>query len=137
MNDERLFDTLSTQGITKVVVSFSGGNDEGGADSAIAYYADGTEKDLSLVQVYVDHRTQTHLVGEYVDGKLTTRPATPAEIAQAALMEALEQPIYERWGGFAGDFHVNGTLTWDVAARTAVLDGAESMAQSEGFSYEL
>ncbi len=132
----QLFDAMAKQAITKVVIQFSGGNDEGGADDATAYYADGSEKDL-LSRVYLDHRTQTHVVGYYEDNTCKTRPATAEEIALAELMDKLEQPIYDRWGGFDGDFHVDGTLTWDVVARTATFEGSEGEMRYDGFEYEL
>lgn len=134
LNSAQVFDALHRQTITKVVVHFSGGNDEGGADGYTAHYADGTEKPLADTGAYLDHQTQRHVVSEgYVDGQHKTRPATTDEIDHAQLMEALEQPIYDRWGGFSGDFHVDGTLTWDAVARKATFDGQESGYQSFGY----
>ncbi len=138
MTNDQIFDELRRRNITKVVVAFSGGNDEGGADGFTAHYTNGTEQELPVVHVYVDYQTQQHVVSAgYADGEHTTRPATPEEIAHAALLEALEQPIFDRWGGFSGDFHVDGTLTWDPVARTAKLEGSEGEMQYESFEDEL
>lgn len=40
-------------------------------------------------------------------------------------IEALEAPIYDEYGSFAGDFSVYGTLVWRVATRTVRMMGEE------------
>jgi hypothetical protein len=41
------------------------------------------------------------------------------------LVEALCQPIYDRYGGFDGDPQVEGELIWSVASRDLTLIGSE------------
>jgi hypothetical protein len=39
------------------------------------------------------------------------------------LCYALEQPIWDRFGGFAGQPRVHGTVTWILAERSVVIEG--------------
>jgi hypothetical protein len=45
----------------------------------------------------------------------------------------LSGPIYEKYGTFAGEFYVNGTLVWDVGARNVYMQGQESNTVYEPF----
>lgn len=38
----------------------------------------------------------------------------------------MEGPIYEEYGGFAGDFSVSGRVTWDAETGTVSMSGEES-----------
>lgn len=130
MNKYDALNALRAKSITKVVIGFSGGNDEGGADGIKATYADGTEGDLlGRWDVQQDWQDKKWYVG-YGE---TRREATPQERAESELAEALEQPIYDRWGGFAGEFHVYGTLTWNVTDGSVTMDGQESVETYESF----
>ncbi|MEO6159053.1 MAG: DUF6878 family protein [Ilumatobacteraceae bacterium] len=136
MDKNTLFRTLSAKGITKVVIHFSGGNDEGGADSALATMTDGSEQSLpDQYSVHQDWQTKQWVT--YDEKTRAQRPATAEEQAAAVLSQALEQPIYDRWGSFAGEFSVDGTLTWDVLAQSVKLDGQESVEHYESFEDEL
>lgn len=121
---EQAFAELRRRNITKVTVHFSGGNDEGGAESIVAVSADGAETDLLVnPEVYQDWDTKKWVVG-YGDN---ARPATEDEIASKQLAETLEAPVYHAYGGFAGDFSVSGTVTWDVATGKVVMAKRESV----------
>lgn len=118
----RTFELLRARGIVKVEVSFSGGNDEGGADGYAAYLADGTAVELGVSRAN-EWPTGTWTVWER-DGQ---RPATQQEIDDSILTDLLEAPVYAEYGGFSGDFSVSGTVTWDVIAGTVHMDRSEQM----------
>lgn len=136
MDRSQVFAHMNANGIAKIVVSFSGGNDEGGADGMTAHLTNGTTKEMQPGEIaYQEWPENSWVVHDYDQATHTStkRPATPEEIALTELNEALEGPIYDTYGGFAGEFHVSGVLTWDAAARTAKMTGEESSEVSEPF----
>jgi hypothetical protein len=123
------FSRLRERDITKAVVAFSGGNDEGGADSVTGHKADGSR--VSLMNVAFQNWSGAQMDGWVVragteDDRWAVRPATPEEIDDAELADLLEQPVYEEYHTFAGEFEVQGEVIWDVAAATVVMTREES-----------
>lgn len=110
-SDERsgVFAELRRRDIAEVKVHFSGGNDEGGADDFIATSTTGEDVKLAG-RAYQEWQTKEWVVYE----NRGQRPATTEEIADQQLLDALEAPIYAEYGSFAGDFSVDGVVTWDV-----------------------
>lgn len=106
LTEADVFARLRDRGATRVEIQFSGGNDEGGAD-AIRLYD-----------------------GEKQIGDLPSWSEYGATDPDSVLVEALTGPLYERWGGFGGDFYVHGTLTWDVTTAKTSISGEESAMQS-------
>ena len=139
--------TLRDLGVATVNVEFSGGNDEGGADAITYLDASGSQVavDTPNAQAYEGNeydpdtknwKSTGWIVASWGDGedrKYTTRPATPDEIRAAELRKVLEAPIYDRYGSFAGEFSVYGTLTWDVATSTNEMHGQESYSEWNEF----
>jgi hypothetical protein len=103
MHRHEVWRELENRGATRAVVFFSGGNDEGCADS-ITLYA-GKEK-VAELQEYGDYDQQK---GEYIENP-DTRLAT-----------ALAAPVYGKYGSFAGEFSVDGEVVWDLATKQATL----------------
>jgi len=100
-----LFDRLDEHGVLEVNVEFDGGGDEG------------------------DVRTVTFV---HHDGSETTPSLTPPRDVQDATTAGPEflaclttEPVWQRYGSFAGDFWAEGTVTWDVRERTVQLTGTE------------
>jgi hypothetical protein len=139
--------TLAGYGVAIVVAEFSGGNDEGGVDHVAYYDANGNEVDKSVVP-----SSNAHLANEWdadtrsfkeVGWKVTdwnvrpsvTRDATAEEILFAKVAQVIEYPVTSRWGSFAGEFYVQGTVTWDVATGKHRLSGQESVEHYEDFEY--
>jgi hypothetical protein len=58
------------------------------------------------------------------DGVLLTEGATAIDFDVRKLSDFLTSPIFSRYGGFAGDFYVDGTLTW-LASGKILFDGRE------------
>ena len=122
---------LSKLGILKIRISFSGGNDEGGVDAIeVLKWADGADQSLSLDRIYPD-QYDTDLK------RYVYRDMTLAEQTTNNLLDLIEQPIDDRYGSFAGDFHVSGYLHYDVAEGRVWIGGEEETPPAEGFSDEL
>jgi hypothetical protein len=129
-------ETLRQKGVAKVEISFSGGNDEGGADGAVYLDANGEKVELPRGNAHENESwdpasrryiSQGWIVTDWHrDSGYTSRPATEEEIQFSKLEKVLEEPIYDRYGSFAGEFHVHGTLTWDVATAKHEMHGQES-----------
>jgi hypothetical protein len=88
---EKVFAWMKENGIERICLGFSGGNDEGGVDAAFLITEDGEDVDIDVDK----------------------------------LSDFLTSPIFSRYGSFAGDFYVDGTLTW-LASGKIIFDGRES-----------
>lgn len=131
---ERALNALKDMGIVKCVMDFSGGNDEGAINSAVVTRTDGTEEsnppflEREFLRRTWDADTQTW---GYADD------VTEEQKAHNELAELFEAPVYDAYGSFAGDFYVEGTLTYDVTAGTVTLSGYEEVRQDEEFERSL
>ena len=91
----KVFALLKARGATKAVLSYNGGNDEGGVDEIVL---SGPEiDDIDLPTVW------------------------NASGADRELAELLEAPVDYKYGSWAGEFSAYGTLTWDATAGTVVM----------------
>lgn len=94
-----VWERLSKLGFVKVVVGFSGGNDEGGIEEVYGFRA-GSDEPVSLELDWND-----------------------------PLYELLEKPIDDEYGSFAGDFSVCGQVEYDVENRVATMSRSEQVWQ--------
>lgn len=108
MTRPEVFAELASRGADRAVVSFSGGNDEGGPDS------------IALQRGDEEIRTLPTWAGE----------GDTAAKADAQLADALSDPIFEEYGTFAGDFDVTGEVIWDLDGETV------AMVRDERSEYE-
>lgn len=115
MDKEAVFSKLEEIGAAKVVVCFSGGHDSGGADFVRITLGDGSSKDIY---------EWTREEGEQTE-------------AETELAKILSEPVYEQYGSFCGEFSVQGEIIYDLADRTVVMEGSESVESYEGFHREL
>lgn len=87
---------LERHNVVKVEVTYNGGHDSG------------TIEDVAI------HRT----------------PDAPAEVPQALnqvwLYDALKQPVWDRYGSWAGEYSAWGALIWDVEEHRIYFEGTES-----------
>ena len=104
-----VFRRLQEMGAVSAVVPFHGGNDEGFTEGITLESADGNP-------VAVIHE-------DYYGNE------EPFEGAQD-LAEALSRPVYDEYGGFDGDFEVEGRVIWDVAEGTISMEGSEAVEGS-------
>jgi len=102
---DRLREEFAKRGIVKAEIEFSGGNDDGGPDGRTFYDADGKKLDID-----VHYRYTTRRVGsEWREVELSS-----AEKEDNRFLKTVDAPINWRWGSFAGEFSVHGTLQYDL-----------------------
>lgn len=99
----RVFALLAARGATKAVLSYNGGNDEGGVDQIVLHVMD-------------DH-------GEVGEVDLPCQWNATGDDKELAKL--LEDPVDAKYGSWAGDFSAYGTLTWDRIAGTVIMDDYE------------
>jgi hypothetical protein len=104
LNREQVFAELAGRGIHTASVEFAGGNDEGHAENIELLDAKGEA---------IEHAIHVHHDADDAQNDI-------------ALSQALQQPIYDRWCGFDGDFSVSGSCIWRVPERKVKLDYTES-----------
>ena len=106
--DAAIYAKVRDLGGTRAILTFSGGNDEGGPDDIRLFDGeDAVKLDLDL-----------------------DKPET------WELFDQLGAPIYDEWGGFAGPFHVSGELRIDASAETMELVTLELVSEDEDLSEE-
>ena len=102
----RIIAAFIKRGITMAEVTFSGGNDTGSCDGYTFFDADNNVVDgVNMNYVSSSHR---------VDGKWVERELTDEEKAENDFINLVDAPVYWRWGSFAGDFSVEGTMYYDI-----------------------
>lgn len=106
--EDAVFAELKARGATHARIAFSGGNDEGGTD-AIELVAGATV--LSRLPEYPPYEWDN-------GGPVLTGSIDEPETRDGLLGNALAEPIYARYRSFAGEFEVEGTVSWDVASKT-------------------
>lgn len=142
MEPREVFLELNKRGASFAEVEFSGGNDEGGPDSVTLL--DESRTAIAQVENFYPKAIKDH-EGNFVYeegrdywGRTYKRVKygweNPKEEAETKFYDGLAKPIYDRWGSFAGDFHVSGTLMWDVKKRTSSISGSETV--EEEMDYE-
>ena len=99
---------LRKMNVAKAIVSYSGGNDDGGSEGIRTILNDGTTGEIK----------EHYLQGEYIPGKGYVTPDDyPEEVREEAhLADILVAPVYRMWGSFAGEFYVDGEVFWDTKA---------------------
>lgn len=104
MTQNEVFSELLNLGVNLVSCDFYGGNDEGGCESITVTMSDGTVKYIPV-----------------------WKEAGPNDLSVSQnLKEALQKPIYDKYGSFAGEFTVNGKLIWDVDSLKCYFKGSET-----------
>jgi len=117
---------LRRRGVAQAVVNFSGGNDQGGIDSIDLYDAAGEKLDAPEEMYDSEYDPEQK---RYVE-----RPLTPEQKAGNELINGLGEPVYARYGSFAGEFSVWGKVTWDVATGQVTMSGDVETPRSDSFN---
>jgi hypothetical protein len=117
---EKIFRELTRCNVATVEVQFSGGGDEGSVNRIRLFNADGVEINV-LEEAYIS--------SEY-DEKTKNWKPTREMTRDEMLAEALSQPVYDKYGGFDGDFSVDGKICWNVKERTVTESGERSCSES-------
>jgi len=116
---QQVFAAMNELGVIRAVADFSGGNDEGGVNSVALYRTGDENEQPERLDAY-----------EYSSWGDETKKATP----QGMIVQGLEGPVDGKYGSFAGEFYVNGTVTADLAAGTLEMSGEEEVSHPESFS---
>ena len=111
MTRAEVFGRLRELGAVAAVVPFNGGYDEGFVEGITLRGAEGS----AVAVIHED------CYGEAEE---------PFEGAHR-LAEALSQPVYDEYGGFAGEFEVEGRVVWDVPKATVSMEGSEAEEDPE------
>lgn len=127
MTKKEVFEMLEKLNIAKVIVEFSGGGDEGGADSISAY-----NENNEVVELPKFGKQRVSRFDHTQEKWVYDRELTETE----KMLEALEKPIEDKYGGFDGDFYVSGEVVWDVKKKKVLLSGKESVQHEESFDDE-
>jgi hypothetical protein len=111
MTRAEVFGRLRELGAVAAVVTFNGGHDEGFVEGRTLRGAEGS----AVAVIHEDY------YGEAEE---------PFEGAHR-LAEALSRPVYDEYGGFAGEFEVEGRVVWDVSKATVSMVGSEAEEDPE------
>lgn len=129
MQKTTVFNNLRGRGAAKAVVSFSGGDDEGGVNDIELFGPKGNV----IGRVEEHHSGYQH---NPATGQWEQTPIAPELQDEADLAEALGAPVYAEYHSFAGEFYVQGTVTWDVAAGTVLMHRSERSSSYEDSEME-
>lgn len=124
---QEIFEWIKEQGAEKCVVSFDGGGDEGGVREIKLINKDNVIK--TLEEQYVEE--------QYIWNEMTKKFETPEIPHSVRINKAICEPVYDKYGSFAGEFNVSGQVTWDATNNTVKIDGSESVESWEDFEEEL
>ena len=111
MTRAQVFERLRELGAVAAVVPFHGGYDEGFIEGITLEGAEGK----AVAVIHEDYYGNAE---------------EPFEGAHQ-LAEALSQPVYDEYGGFAGQFEVEGRVIWDVSKATVSMEGSEAEESPE------
>lgn len=111
---DELFSAMKKRGIIRVLVEFSGGDDEGGVDRIEVEYEDGRKAPLDCeyyesVRYNADRTIDTIYYGRG-GGPVEADALTPEQVDQARFYKNVCNTVYSQYGSFAGDFYVNGLV---------------------------
>jgi hypothetical protein len=127
MTKNEIFEELKKRGAAKAIVTFSGGGDEGGVNCIDLF--DASSKNIgSLDENFEAEKWNPE-----------TKRMEPVENIpmDGKLANALGKPVYDKYGGFAGEFYVSGEIIYDVAASSIKINGTEEVSHGESFEEEL
>lgn len=120
---EEVFAFIESKGGDSAVIDYSGGHDEGGINSIGIYKDDNLVCELEEPRERWNPETKTYeLVGDKGEEKF---------------IKAIIQPVYEEYHSFAGEFYVDGTLTWDCKEKKVTNSGEEEIPVSNSFEKEI
>jgi len=121
MDRDQLFAFIRSKGGNKCIVHFSGGGDEGGCDNIVIL------KDDTII-CELDENYE----GQMYDPEL--QKFIPInQKPEDKFVRGLCQPVYDKYYSFAGEYSVDGTVTWDCKNKTCKMEGSEEVPSYNGF----
>lgn len=124
---EQVWEELTRRNAAKAVVHFSGGNDEGSVSRIELVDANGAEIG-ELQEIYAPTEWSEK-------EKKWVRKTQPTQ--EELLVNALVRPVYDKYYSFAGEYYVEGTVTFNVANRTAHMEASETVESYEPVDEEV
>lgn len=104
MTRDEVFDAIVGMGAARAEANFSGGNDEGCVEGVVLY-------------------SQT---GEVIKAlKWEMSNGLVYRTAEGALYDAIGDPVWDKFGSFAGDFYTSGAVVWTVEDRKVIIKYSE------------
>lgn len=128
---QRALRALEVQGVVKCMIDYSGGNDEGGVDSITVTYADGREE----TNPTWCKRTYEAMMHNPKTGKWESKTLSPGRRQANKMADLIEQPVYDKYYTFAGEYYVHGTLEYDVRDGKVRMDGSEYVPHLSKFGF--
>jgi hypothetical protein len=120
---EEIFAFIESKGGDSVVVSYSGGNDEGGIDSIEMF------KDELKVCEFEEPREEWNAIQHtYVPDD--SNPDNK-------FIAAMTAPVYEEYHSFAGEYSVEGAITWDCKERKVTDSGDIEVPSYDSYEKEI
>lgn len=127
LTKQEMWAELKNRNVAKVIVEFSGGNDEGGIDGVILY--DNDNKRIAVLQE--GHSPQTY------DSEKQCWVKTRELTLEEKLVNTLSAPVYDKYYSFAGEYYVTGEVEYDVANQTSKMNGSESHEVYDNFEEDV
>ena len=122
-----LFQFIRNKGGDEARVHYSGGGDEGGVNS-IEIVAAGGKVVCTLNEPYSSSRYDPA-----TQSWVTEKSADP----DAPFLTDLCAPVYDKYGGFAGETYVDGVITWDANTCTIKDVGNAEVPQTEHYDEDV
>lgn len=123
LDKQETFELLRKRGARSVVLTFSGGHDEGGVESIEMVYDDGREEDFLIWYCggygFKAKDDPTFDPLDYTTGFIPlSKPANEDE----RLSDLLQGPIDDKFSSWDSVNSTSGTLTWEVEGERCVLE---------------
>jgi hypothetical protein len=124
---EKAWKLMKQLGAAKAIVSYSGGNDEGGITDIRLLDAAGEL--LQELPSWAPQRESQEWDPETKTWSKKVIELTPEQ----ELTHMFDAEVDAHYGSFAGEFYVSGEFTWDLATRKVEDHGQREYTYSEGY----
>lgn len=128
---------MRVMGYVKAEIHFSGGNDQGCVDKITLWDDNGEEHDLDpWYPSYYTMETTAEPQPPY-GHHLKYIPDKTPQVNKEKLAHLLQRPVEDEYESFAGDFYVDGTVTWDARSQTITMEKEEETSSTSHERYEI
>lgn len=123
---EELANLMQSVGAVMATCEYSGGNDEGWVEPANVVLLDGMVIRAPDVD---DVYTSSYNAETRTWSKVRTEGVTDNQFALGQISEILGEPVYAKYGSFAGEFSCSGTVMFEIENDYLEIDGSETVDQ--------
>ena len=110
---------LQAVGAIQVRAEYFGGNDEGYVNPITLVFPDGKEEEIK-------HDEGGDWVTKDGQWEFIARAPAPGDAEKGRIAELIVEPVYDRYGSFAGDFSCHGTVNFAIDDDAITVEGSES-----------